>query len=90
MHKETYQKYTTLDGLSSNDVRSVARDNQGNLWFGTLGGGVSRYDSTAWRTFTTKDGLAGDIVMAIARDNQGNLWFGTTGGVSRYNPAKSQ
>ncbi|MDP2916629.1 MAG: two-component regulator propeller domain-containing protein, partial [Dehalococcoidia bacterium] len=82
--KGTYRKYTTLDGLASNDVRSVGRDNQGNLWFGTIGG-LSRYDGTNWRTFTTNDGLASNIVTAIAQDVKGNLWFGTMGaGVTCY------
>lgn len=46
--KGTYRKYTTLDSLADNDVRSIGRDNQGNLWFGTLGG-VSRYNPTKSR-----------------------------------------
>jgi ligand-binding sensor domain-containing protein len=84
----TNQKYTTEDGLVDNRVEAIARDRQGNLWFGTYHRGVSRYDGVAWRTFTTEDGLAGNTVLAIAQDGQGNLWFGTAGGgVSRYDGA---
>lgn len=35
------QKYTTLDGLSSNDVYSLAFDNDGKLWTGT-GRGINK------------------------------------------------
>src|SRR5690348_937521 len=46
--------------LLSGDVEAIAVDGNGALWFGTRGGGVSRYDSEtgAWTTFTEKDGLA--------------------------------
>ncbi len=56
----------------------------GDIWAGTWGGGVSRFDGSSWRSFTTSDGLAGNIVYAIARDQSGALWFGTDGGVTRF------
>jgi ligand-binding sensor domain-containing protein len=57
----------------------------GNLWFGTNGGGVSRYDGGAFLTFSTAQGLANNMVVSIMEDREGNLWFGTGGGgVSRY------
>lgn len=54
------------------------------IWVGTWGGGVSRFDSVAWRNYTTKDGLAGNIVYSIARDDDGVFWFGTDRGLSRF------
>jgi ligand-binding sensor domain-containing protein len=59
-------------------VEAIAQDKQGNLWFGTNGGGVTRYDGTTWKTFTSKDGLAGNSISAILTDKQGNVWFATT------------
>lgn len=56
----------------------------GNIWAGTWGGGVSRYDGKAWRNYTTADGLAGDIVFSMAEDKNGVLWFGTNQGLSSY------
>jgi ligand-binding sensor domain-containing protein len=55
-----------------------------SVWVGTWGGGVSRFDSVAWRNYTTADGLAGNIVYSIARDSDGVFWFGTDHGVSRF------
>ena len=64
---------------------SITEDKTGNLWFGTYGGGVSRYDGKSFTTFTTAQGLANNIVWSITEDKTGNLWFGTDGGgVSRY------
>ena len=66
-------------------MNAVIEDSSGNFWFGTWGGGVSRYDGTDWTTYTTEDGLADNDVNAIIEDSSGNLWFGTWGGgVSRY------
>jgi ligand-binding sensor domain-containing protein len=73
------------DGLPAAPVHAIAPDREGRLWFGTLGGGVSRNDGQSFQTFTTKDGLANDDVQAIAPDREGRLWFGTWGGgVSQY------
>jgi len=57
----------------------------GNIWFGTWGGGASRFDGKGnWRNLTTKDGLAGNIVYSIAQEKDGTLWFGTNKGASRF------
>jgi hypothetical protein len=80
-----WRTYTTADGLASDYVYSMLEDRAGNLWFGTHGGGVSRYDGVSWRTYTATDGLASIDVTSILEDRAGNLWFGTYGGgVSRY------
>jgi signal transduction histidine kinase len=72
--------------LSNNSVRSILEDKSGNLWFGTDGGGVSRYDGESFVHFTEKEGLNNNSVWSILEDKSGNLWFGTQGGgVSKYN-----
>jgi hypothetical protein len=76
----TWRTYTTADGLANNDVRAVALDGAGHLWFGTYGGGVSEFDGDRWRTYTTADGLTNNKVGAIAIDGNGHMWFGTSGG----------
>jgi ligand-binding sensor domain-containing protein len=59
-------------------------DRKGNLWFGTHGGGVSRYDGKSFTTYNTMQGLANNSVFAILQDKNDNIWFSTWGGVSRY------
>jgi serine phosphatase RsbU (regulator of sigma subunit)/sugar lactone lactonase YvrE len=87
---EQFISFTTDDGLAHNNVLCIAVDREGNLWFGTYGGGVSRYDAhrpdgEQFVTFTTDHGLGHNEVTAIVRDREGYLWFGTMGGgVSRY------
>ena len=79
-----WQNFTSAGGLADDYVSCVLEDRAGNLWFGTNGGGVSRYNGATWRTFSTADGLADNDVTSILEDRAGNLWFGTLGGVSRY------
>jgi ligand-binding sensor domain-containing protein/serine phosphatase RsbU (regulator of sigma subunit) len=83
------QNYTAENGLALDGIaygyKSALCDKNGNLWFGTSGGGVSRYDGKSFTNFTTAQGLANNVVTSITEDKSGNLWFGTDGGgVSRY------
>jgi signal transduction histidine kinase/AraC-like DNA-binding protein/streptogramin lyase len=60
-------------------------DRSGNLWFGTLSGGVNKYDGINFVHLTDKEGLSYNDVRSIMEDRSGNLWFGTMGGgVNRY------
>ena len=63
---------------------AMLQDRKGNLWFGTTGKGVCRYDGAEFLYFTKEDGLADDEVIALGEDREGRLWFGTRKGVSRY------
>jgi len=65
-------------------IVAALEDSKGDLWFGTVGEGVARYDGSTLTYFTTRDGLIDDVVPGIAEDRQGNLWFGTHAGASRY------
>ena len=80
---------TTADGLAldviSNGDKVSLCDRNGNLWFGTGNGGVSRYDGSSFKNFTTEHGLANNLVWSIAEDKGGNIWFGTNDGISCYN-----
>jgi ligand-binding sensor domain-containing protein/serine phosphatase RsbU (regulator of sigma subunit) len=84
----TIKNFNTKNGLSSNVILSSFEDRDGNLWFGTGYGGVSRYDKALnkFETINKETGLAGDVVFAISDDKDGNIWFGTKEGASKYDP----
>lgn len=79
-------QYLDVDqGMNSSYVMSVFEDKSGNIWFGTKGGGVSKYDGRSLTHFTKTEGLSNNIILSIIEDKSGNLWFGTNGGgVSKY------
>ena len=79
--------------LSENEILSIAEDRYGSLWFGTKGGGLSRFSTASlkfggWRRNPADLGSLSDAnVRAIYRDRSGVLWIGTyDGGLNRYEP----
>ena len=70
--------------LVSQYIRSIFQDSKGNLWFGTLGEGVVRYDVKTLTYFSNPDGFKNNTVYAINEDKSGHMWFGTDQGVYKY------
>ena len=84
-----FNNYGTDQGLALSSVHCSIVDGAGNLWFGTLGGGASRYDGKSFINFTPQNGLAGGGIYSLMEDSYGNIWFGTNGeGVSKYDGNK--
>ena len=79
-----FTNYTTEDGLALESIWCSFTDKDGNLWFGTDGGGVSRYDGRSFTNYTIEHGLPSNVVFDIKQDRNGDLWFGTPAGVSRF------
>jgi len=73
---------------SYTQVRCTLQDVAGNMWFGTTGAGIYRYDGKSFTNFTEKDGLINKVIYTIIEDNTGNIWAGTEDGVYRYNGKK--
>jgi ligand-binding sensor domain-containing protein/serine phosphatase RsbU (regulator of sigma subunit) len=72
-------------GLSSSYIACMLQDRNGNIWFGTKGGGVCKYDGSDFMHYTEKQGLPNNFVVSMTQDRYGNLWFGTDGGgVCKY------
>ncbi|OAV43375.1 two-component regulator propeller domain-containing protein [Lewinella sp. 4G2] len=59
-------------------------DQNGTLWFGSIGEGLFRFENDTWTRFTTNDGLAGNEVTALYEASDGTIWVGTLSGLSRY------
>ncbi len=70
--------------LVSQYIRSIFQDSHGNLWFGTIGDGVVKYDEKTLTYFSNLDGFYNSTVYAINEDKNGNLWFGTDQGIYKY------
>jgi len=63
------------------------QDSRGDVWIGTEGPGVWRYDGEEWLTLTASEGLPHNVVRAVFEDRDGHIWLGTAVGVSRYDGA---
>lgn len=80
-----FRNFTVKDGVAQSQVYSLHQDARGYLWFGTRGGGITRFDGLNFKTFTEKDGLINNYVFKIREDEKHNLWIGTNNGLSQFN-----
>ncbi|MBU0763724.1 MAG: hypothetical protein KJ607_02695, partial [Bacteroidetes bacterium] len=96
---QNFSSFSKLQGLKHDVIRCMLQDRTGNLWFGTSGGGVSKYDGDhvvasntienkqsvreSFTHFTEKEGLSNNYVFGMALDKNDNLWFGTRFGLSK-------
>lgn len=75
----------SVSRFSNKLVWNIYEDADGNLWFGTDGDGVKKYDGKTILSFGKKEGLSHDNVLSIVQDNNKNMWFCTWGGgLSKY------
>src|SRR5688572_26524594 len=66
-------------------ITHMHQDRKGNIWFGTNGDGVCRYDGKTLAYFNEAEGFGATGVRDIIEDENGDLWFATTGGgVTRF------
>ncbi|MFL5728164.1 MAG: two-component regulator propeller domain-containing protein [Cytophagaceae bacterium] len=83
-----FRNYSIGEGLAQSQVYAVEEDYRGNVWFGTRGGGLSRFDGINFYNYTTDEGLVNNYVNALLCDRQGNLWIGTDNGLSLFDGRK--
>lgn len=80
---ETTAAWETLtgpDGDTSYRVSELELDQDGNVWIGTLGDGVWRYDGSRIERLPQTAGRQLNIVWSLLEDREGHLWAGTLGG----------
>ncbi len=73
------------NGLSQGQVSCVFQDDDGVVWLGTSGGGITKYDGHSFEYIKDKDGLADNVVYCIYKYKTGVLLIGTNNGLSIYN-----
>jgi len=80
-----FSTFSTIQGLRSNQIRSLMQDKAGNLWFSSEDG-ITRYDGKFLSHFIVSNKLnQNNIVLSIMEDRAGVLWLGTYGfGVYRF------
>ncbi len=80
--QELRRTLTRKEGLANEYVFAILVDSRGYKWFGTNGGGVSRYKDGQWRTYFPMHGLADYWVYALAEAGDGSIWIGTWAGAN--------
>lgn len=81
----SFRNFSVEQGLGQSQVYAILQDQNGLLWLGTRGGGISLFDGETFRSKTDKDGLVNNYVYCIVQDKQNDIWIGTNDGLSMYN-----
>ncbi len=69
------------------DIYSTCKDKNGNVWLGTQGAGVCKYDGVKYAWLDDKE--LGSAVRSIFEDKNGTIWIGNNGdGLFRYSEGK--
>lgn len=79
------------NSLTNNKVTSLLQDNEGNIWIGTFGGGLNKYDPNS-KKFTAITNIENytciDNITCLFQYDDGSIWIGTIGnGLIKFNPA---
>ncbi len=82
--RELKNTFTRKDGLANEYVFAIGIDRDGYKWFGTNGGGASRYKNGKWKTYFPLHGLADYWIYTFASQKDGTLWIGTWAGANRF------
>ena len=83
-----FRTFTTSDGLSQNNIFSIAQDKQGFIWMGTEDG-LNRYDGYNFKVYK-KDpndtlSITSNTISECYISKSGALWLGTNlGGLNRF------
>jgi hypothetical protein len=80
----SFSFYTRQQGMIHDDISAVINDRSGNIWIGTYGGGVTRFDGRNFFHYTEDHGLSSNTILCLLEDSKGNIWIGTRNGAVKY------
>jgi hypothetical protein len=77
-----FGRLTSDDGLSNDQIRGIAQDNYGFMWFTTFNG-LNRYDGSSVKVYRhdldDPSSLSSNTARVPIIDHSGDLWLGTWG-----------
>lgn len=84
-----FYHYTTDDGLSHGNIKSILQDKSGFMWFGTEDG-LNKFDGYNFTIYQNNPldstSISNNNINTIIQDKDGLIWIGTNWGLNSYNP----
>lgn len=91
---DVVKKYGRKEGLIDEKIMAIEEDNQGRIWFSTIGHGVYLYypEDESFVNITAEDGLKSNnfYFKSSTKDVYGNLYFGCDEGIQVIDPTAMQ
>jgi ligand-binding sensor domain-containing protein/serine phosphatase RsbU (regulator of sigma subunit) len=93
--QNTFEVYLPEGLYTYFSISAMFEDSQGNIWFGTYNGGLTRINRNdkSMTYIDTRNGLASNWITCIMEDRKGNIWAGhwkdemNAGGISCISPS---
>jgi ligand-binding sensor domain-containing protein/signal transduction histidine kinase len=93
--QSTYYR-RTVGPAATTDVVTIREDRSGNLWVGTYGHGLLRFDRRTGHIKTYQHdpadphSLSSDMIIRLLEDHNGALWAASVDGLNRFDPASER
>ncbi|MFO8000637.1 MAG: two-component regulator propeller domain-containing protein [Marinilabilia sp.] len=78
------------NGLITDHILTLFEDNSKNLWIGSGGGGLFKWQPTQEKFVSFESNVSGDVIYTINQDSDNNIWVGTNRGLTKINPEEDQ
>lgn len=73
---DTVTHFGEAEGIQEDDdIHAILRSHTGDIWFGSMGAGLYRYDGHTFHSYTKADGLRSNSIRSILESTSGTLWI---------------
>ena len=87
----TFSQIRPNDRMLRFQIRSVTRDYEGNIWFGTDGGGLRKITEGVFESIGMDEGLSSNIAKSFLQDSEGHIWISSKDrGIDIYDRKNNQ
>ena len=77
----------TNEFFNGANITVIETDSEGNIWLGTQGNGLLKYDGLKFTTYRKENGLPSNFILDILIDNNG-VWIATQKGLVKMKDEK--
>lgn len=73
--------YNTYNGLPSNTIRTIFEDIDGNIWIGTVGGGICKFTDNRLYVYSDLMNVLSPDIFCFALDDDDHFWITSNKGM---------